>query len=131
MSEQERNAEVVRQFADRWNAGDIEGVLELYDDGIEMIPGPEWPDPPVIGKKELATYVEEWRGAWASSTLALHDIEAVANLVVAGGEWDNRSASTGIGGSMPFGVMFTLRDGLVTRHEWCRDLAGARRAAGL
>jgi ketosteroid isomerase-like protein len=131
MSEQARNAEVVRQFAERWNSGDFDGVLELYDDKAEMIPGAEWPDPPVIGKPALARFAEEWRGSWASSEIDLHGIEAVANLVVAGGAWDTRGAASGIGGSMPFGALFTLRDGLVIRHEWFLDHAEARRAAGL
>jgi ketosteroid isomerase-like protein len=131
MSEEERNSEVVRQIAERWNAGDFDGVIALYHKDMEMIPGPEWPDPPVIGRKSFARYVDEWRGAWESSRLDLHAIEAVGELVVAGGEWENRSAHTGIGGSMPFGIVLTVRDGLVIRHQWCLDLEGARRAAGL
>ena len=131
MSEQARNSEVVRQFAERWNAGDFDGVLALYDDKAEMISGPEWPDPPLIGKEAVAAFAEEWRDSWASSEVDLHGIEAVDNVVVAGGSWDARGAVTGIEGSMPFGVMFTLRDGLVVRHEWFPGLAEARQAAGL
>jgi ketosteroid isomerase-like protein len=129
--EQQRNVEVARQLAERWNAGDFDGVLALYDDEIEMIPGPEWPDPPVIGKAAFARYSEEWRTAWSSSELDLHTIEAMGELVVAGGAWENRSAVTGVAGSMPFGIVLTVRDGLVIRHQWCLDLEGARRAAGL
>ena len=131
MSEEARNAEVVRQVAERWNAGDFDGLLGLYDGDIEMIPGPDWPDPAVIGKAAFRSYIDEWRSAWASSYFDLHAIEAVGELVIAAGAWDNRSAITGIGGTMPFGILFTLRDGLVIRHQWFLDLGQARRAAGL
>jgi ketosteroid isomerase-like protein len=126
-----RNVEVAQQLAERWNAGDFEGVIALYHEEMEMIPGPEWPDPPVFGKADFARYVDEWRNAWASSKLDLHAIEAIGDLVVAGGEWDNRSATTGIGGTMPFGIVLTVRDGLVIRHQWFVDPSDARRAAGL
>jgi ketosteroid isomerase-like protein len=35
---------LIRQLIERWNAGDTEGVLELYaEDGV-MLSGSEWPE---------------------------------------------------------------------------------------
>ena len=130
MSE-ERNAEVVRRLAELWNAGDFDGVLAYYDDDVEVITDPGWPDPPTRGKEAFARSSVEWRSAWEKIDIEVGGIQAKGDIVVADGAWDTRGASSGIGGSIPFGLVYTLRDGLVTRMRWYMDPAEARRDAGL
>ena len=132
MGDEQRNLEVVRRLGELWNAGDFDGVLALYADDVEMVTDPTWPDPPSHGKAEVARSSEEWREAWEKIDIdigASHP--AGPDMVIAEGAWDTRGAASGIGGSMPFGILFTLRDGLIVRLEWFREPAEARRAAGL
>ena len=131
MADEQRNTEVVRQVAERWNAGDLEGVLELYAEDIEMISDPQWPDPGTVGKENFRRYSEEWREAWASAKIDIGRLQAAGEHVIADGNWDVEAAATGISGQMPFTIVFTLQDGLVVRHEWFLDPAAGRRAAGL
>ena len=131
MDDEQRNAEVVRQLAERWNAGDIEGMLEFYGDDVEMVSDPDWPDPGVAGKEAFRRYSEEWREAWEKAQIDVGQIQAAGERVLVEGAWDVRAAATGISGQMTFSILFTLRDGLVTRHEWFRDPSEARRMAGL
>jgi ketosteroid isomerase-like protein len=133
MSE-ERNLEVVRRLAERWNAGDSAGVLELYADDIVMVTAPEWPDAGAgsfVGKEALERYTQEFRSVWDSIGADLDRLEVAGDLVVAGGGWKSRGLASGVRGQMPFGIVFTVRDGLISRLEWFMDPDEARRAAGL
>jgi ketosteroid isomerase-like protein len=132
MGDEQRNLQVVRQIGELWNAGDFDGVLALYDDDVEMITDPTWPDPPAHGKEAFARSSEEWRAAWEKIELDIGGSQAVEpDKVIAEGAWDTRGAASGIPGSMPFGILFTLRAGLIVRMEWFREPSEARRAAGL
>jgi ketosteroid isomerase-like protein len=130
MSDQ-RNVEVVRRLAERWNAGDHAGVLELYADDIVMLTSPEWPDAgPFVGKEAVERSSREWLSAWESVQVDMNRIEASGDVVVVEGGWDSRGLASGASGRMPFGIVLTLRDGLVARFEWFMDPDQARRAAG-
>jgi ketosteroid isomerase-like protein len=127
-----RNVEVVRRLAERWNAGDSAGVHKLYADEIVMVTAPEWPDTgPFVGKEAVERSTQEWRSAWDTVEVDLERLEGVGDLVVAVGAWDSRGLASGASGRLPFGILFTVRDGLVARLEWFMDPGQARAAAGL
>ena len=131
MSE-ERNVDLVRRLAERWNAGDHVGVLQLYADDIMMVTAPEWPDSgPEVGKEAVEHATREWRSAWESIEVDIDRLEAVGDVVVAGGAWDSQGLASGAAGRLPFGIVFTVRDGRVARIEWFMDPSDARAAAGL
>ena len=132
MDEQESNLEVVRSLGELWNAGDYGGLMEHYSDDIEVITDPEWPDASTTGKEAFARTTDEWRGAWQSVEIVVGDLRAVgADRVLAGGTWQSVGAASGIGGSLPFWILYTLRDGLIVRMQWFMHEADARAAAGL
>ena len=130
MSE-ERNLEQIRHMGDLWNEGRFEEMLELYDDDIEVITDPSWPEPSTQGKEAMIRGIELWREAWERIQIDPRLIEANGEQVFVEGVWDTEGAQSGIGGTIPFGLVLTMRDGLVTRQEWFMDPAEARRAAGL
>jgi len=35
------NIDVIRQLAERWNAGDVDGALELYTEDAVAVSGPD------------------------------------------------------------------------------------------
>jgi ketosteroid isomerase-like protein len=130
MADEQRNLEVVGQIGVRWNAGDHEGVLDLYHDEIVMTAAPDWPDPgPWVGKEQVAWNQREWASAWETVEMVIYRV--AGDKVVAMGEWLSRGASSGAGGTIPIVIVFTLEDGLVTRFEWTQDADEALRAAGL
>jgi hypothetical protein len=46
-----RRLEVVREYVDVWNAGDMEGARELYDPDAVMEVAADWPEPgPFVGR---------------------------------------------------------------------------------
>jgi uncharacterized protein len=131
MSE-ERNVELVRRTFERWNAQDVAGVFELYADDVVMVTAAEWPDAgPFVGREAIERYAQEWLSVWASVEIDLDRLEAAGDLVVARGAWDSRGTASGATGRIPFGAVFTVRDGLISRLEWFMDPNQARAAAGL
>jgi ketosteroid isomerase-like protein len=131
MGDEQRNLELIRRMGDLWNAGEFEAVFALYDDGVEVITDPGWPEPPTKGKDALVRGNDLWREAWEKIELDPQHVQAIGDKVFVEGVWDTRGAQSGIGGTIPFGMVLTLRDGLVLRHEWFMDPSEARRAAGL
>jgi ketosteroid isomerase-like protein len=132
MTDEQRNAAVVRELMRRWNAGDHDSILDLYRDDIVMTAGPEWPDPgPWEGKEQVAGNQRQWLDVWESVKLEVEEIAPRDDKVLAIGRWLSRGRASGVGGEMPAIIVLTLEDGLVTRFSWFQDADEARRAAGL
>jgi hypothetical protein len=72
MSDEQSNLEVVRQISREvvrqisrcWNSCDDEALLAFYDEEVDMIADPGFPDPTVAGKSAVAHWIEGWRGSW-------------------------------------------------------------------
>ena len=80
--------EIVRQVSERWNAGDIEGLLALYSDDVVVKTGEHWPESrPVQGKDEFRESIDEWRSVWKSIVIETDQVEAHGDRVVAHGAW--------------------------------------------
>jgi ketosteroid isomerase-like protein len=124
------NLDVIRELIERWNAGDFEGVLDLYAEDAEMHTGPEWPEPASYrGRDEIRAGIEEWRSVWDTVTIEVGDFEEHGDKVVATGSWRIRGGSSGVGGEMPIVILFTLRDGKIAVLEWFLDRDEAIAAA--
>jgi ketosteroid isomerase-like protein len=127
----ELNLEQVRLMGDLWNEGRFDEMFELYSEDVEVITDPTWPEPSTKGKEEAVRGGERWREAWEHITLDPQQVEANGDKVLVQGVWDTQGAQSGIGGTIPFGMVLTMRGGLLARQEWFMDPAEARRAAGL
>jgi uncharacterized protein (TIGR02246 family) len=127
------NGEVIRELARRWNAGDIDGVLELYTDDAVMLSGADWPEQTTWrGREGIRSNIEEWRAVWESAELEIRRMETFGDRVVAEGAWNTRGRTSGFSGSMPVCTLCTVRHGKIASVEWFTDydqaLAAARRA---
>ena len=124
------NVDVIKQLAERWNAGDIDGALELYTEDAVAISGPDWPEQAVHrGHDELRSNMADWLSVWESSQIEIASIEPYGDRVVGTGAWFTRGRSSGAAGSMPFVILFTLRDGKIAVLEWFTDHDAAVAAA--
>jgi uncharacterized protein (TIGR02246 family) len=124
---------LIRQLVERWNAGDIEGVVDLYTEDGVMLSGSEWPEQTTWrGREGIRASIEDWRAVWESSTATFDRIEAFGDKVLATGAWISRGRASGARGRMPMAVVFTVRNGKIAVHEWFVDhnraLAAARDA---
>jgi ketosteroid isomerase-like protein len=124
------NADVIRQLADRWNAGDIDGVVELYTEDAVLVNGPDWPEQtPTRGREGIRSGIEEWQAAWESSQIELGRMEDFGDTIVMEGSWITRGRSSGLSGKMPGNVVFTFRDGKIASLEWFASYDSALAAA--
>ena len=130
LSPMSENVDVVRQLAERWNAGDVEGALALYTEDAVAISGPDWPEQYTHrGHDELRSNMREWLAVWDSSQIEIATIETYGDNVVGTGAWITRGRSSGVPGTMPFVILFRLRHGKIACLEWCSDHDDAVAAA--
>jgi ketosteroid isomerase-like protein len=122
--------DLARLLIERWNAGDVEGVLDLYTEDASMHSGPDWPEQVVYsGHEGIRRNIEEWRSVWESAVVRLDKLEQEGDRVVASGAWQTRGRASGVGGEMPFVILLTLRGGKIARLEWFTDHDSAVAAA--
>jgi ketosteroid isomerase-like protein len=129
---EEDNLEVIRRLTERWNAGDMDGYLELHHDDAVMLTTPEWPEQgPWRGKQELRASVANWRGAWDTIAVRIDDLRGRGDKVAAQASWISRGRASGADQSLGFSMVFILREGKVEQAQFFTDHADALREAGI
>jgi ketosteroid isomerase-like protein len=124
------NADLIRQLAERWNAGDLDGVVELYTEDAVMVSGPDWPEQITWrGHEGVRGSMAEFAAAWESASVGMGPIERYGDRIVASGTWRTRGVTSGVEGEMPFAILFGFRDGKIALHEWFEDRDAAVAAA--
>ena len=123
--------DIVRESAERWNAGDFEAMFELYADDLVVVTGEHWPEANVTmeGKDAFRESTQEWLEIWKSVELETHDVQAYGDRVVAHGCWRSTGRASGVEGTMPIHMVLTVRDGKIARLEWYPDNERAVAAA--
>jgi ketosteroid isomerase-like protein len=115
--------EIVRQVSERWNAHDIDGLFELYHDDMVVVTGEHWPDGNAVleGKPRFRESTHEWLDVWQSVHVETDAVEAYGDRVVAHGNWVTKGRVSGMEGTVPIHIVFTVRDGRIARVEWFPD----------
>jgi ketosteroid isomerase-like protein len=123
--------DIVRQSAERWNAGDFEGMFELYADDVVLVTGEHWPEANVTmeGKDAFRENTRDWLSYWQSIQLETDHVEAYGDRVVATGQWRSTGRMSGVEGTMPIHMVITVRDGKISRLEYYPDHERAVAAA--
>jgi ketosteroid isomerase-like protein len=123
--------DIVSQVAEHWNAGDIEGMFELYHDDMVVVTGEHWPDgnAVMVGKDAFRETTRDWLSVWKSIEIETDHVEAHGDRVVAHGCWRSTGRASGVEGTMPIHMVLTVRDGRIARLEWYPDHQRAVAAA--
>jgi ketosteroid isomerase-like protein len=123
--------DIVRRSAERWNAGDFDGMFELYADDLVVVTGEHWPEANLVmeGKDAFRESTREWLDVWQSVELETDRVEAFGDRVVAQGRWRSTGRASGVQGTMPVHMVLTVRDGRIARLEWYPDHERAVAAA--
>ena len=85
----QENVEIVRTYFKVWNAGDMEGVRELYDPDVVMEVSPDRPEPgPFVGRNAVMQQLNQARAAFdGDSVESLSDLVAVGDRVIVRTGW--------------------------------------------
>jgi ketosteroid isomerase-like protein len=123
-------ADIVRELGQRWNAGNIEGVVELYADDVVVNTGEHWPERQTLeGKGAFRESIDEWLSVWESVEVETDHMEIFGDRVVVQGCWVSRGKLSGFDGRLPIHIMFTVRSGKIARVDWFPDHERAVAAA--
>lgn len=127
----EDNKQLVMQGYQRFQSGDIRGLLDLMTDDVEWT-GTETEEIPFAvnrhGKDEVAQYFAELAQSQEAQHFSPKDIIAEGDRVVVTGESRWTVKSTGEVYDNPWVHVFTIRDGKVARFQQYNDTAAAAKA---
>ncbi len=127
----EENIEVVRNYLKVWNAGDMEGVRELYDPDAVMVVETDWPEAgPFVGRDAVMQQLTQARSAFDSDYVEfLRDPVAVGDRVIVRLAW--HGVGSGPQGDMEWTNVYAIGDGRFLKVQYFWDHAEALEAAGL
>jgi hypothetical protein len=84
--------------------------------------GEHWPEQATLqGKDAFRESIDEWLGVWESIAVETDYVEAFGDRVVAHGAWRSTGRLSGVEGTLPIHIVFTVRDGKIARVDWCQD----------
>jgi ketosteroid isomerase-like protein len=126
-------AQIIRNGLAAWSRGDLEGATNGFGPDFEFVTSGVYPglEPVYRGHDGFERFWRDFRGAW-------EDIEIEVDRII-GGSHDQfavvgRFRATGRDGipvERPVGMMFTLKDGVITRIQSFGSGDEALRAAGV
>jgi ketosteroid isomerase-like protein len=124
------NADLIRELTEKWNAGDVDSVADLYTEDAEIRTGPHWPEVTTYrGREAIRETSAEWASMWDRLQIEVDSLEEYGDQLVATGAWRMRGAASGIAGEMPIFILFTFREGRIAVLEWFADRDSAVAAA--
>ena len=134
----EENVALVRMLIEKFKAGDHEGVFQYYDERIE------WdatrgvahvPDLAAVyhGHDGVRAYWRTWMSAWEPIDTFEYELRDAGDQVLMFiSAQRNRGRHSGLEVELPpYVLLFTLRDGKVTRWRFFSDESEALEAAGV
>ncbi len=126
----QENVEIVQAGFEAWNAGNMDGLRELYHADV-IVRAPEgWPEPgPFVGREAVIRQFEQLRETWDADTTEpvgdfIDDGERVAVRTV----W--RGAGHGPESAIEFTIVFTVREDKIFGVEYFWAHADALEAVG-
>jgi ketosteroid isomerase-like protein len=133
----QENVEVVVASIDAYNAEDLSAQMATYAPDAIVVPDPDsalaflGDFDRSVGREALRTSVEAVRDHWGGRYKA-SEVRAVdEHRVLCRGKLGGVGAASEIELYESMSVLFTVRDGLITRAEFFSDHARALKAAGL
>ena len=127
------NVEVVRRvYQEGLFDREPERILDLASPDIEYVNPPEAIDPGIRrGRAEVRLALQNLSQSFDSYRHELRELFDCGDAVVADVSFFVRSRGSGAEIVQDEAHTWTLRDGMIVRYEWGRDLRAALEAAGL
>jgi ketosteroid isomerase-like protein len=127
----QENVDLFRESIERWNAGDFEGVLRYMHPEIRFEHRLAELGGEVTGIDALRDWVVDSRQLFDRWTTDCDDIRDLGDRVLALGTVTAVGKGSGVETKMPFTVVATVKNGLVTHFVDYGDREKALEAAGL
>jgi ketosteroid isomerase-like protein len=127
----EANIELAREMTDRWNSGDVEGLIESSTPDFEFVPaiagGVEGGS--VHGPEEFRRFFADLDETWESFKLQAEDFSVVGDRVVITARVRAKGRASAVELDQPIFAVCSFRDGKMSRMLSFLDEKRARAAA--
>jgi ketosteroid isomerase-like protein len=129
-----QNVEIVRRSAETFTAADLDRYVdEFIAPDIVWCTSAEDPDAGTHeGHEAFRRYIEQWMDSFDGLHAEVEElIDAGNGRVFAWARWTGRGRTSGVDADWHLAIIYTLRDGKISRGEEYFDRGDALRAAGL
>jgi ketosteroid isomerase-like protein len=126
----EQNTEVVRRMYEAFYAGDIAGTLAHFDPDVVVDVTRRVDGEMGRGHDELNAIIGRWLGAFEEWHEDIEELQGLGSRVYVVATQRGRGKGSGIDTESRYGVLYELRDGLITSMTLYPDPGEALRAAG-
>jgi ketosteroid isomerase-like protein len=129
----QENVDVVQAWTDAYNAGDVDAMMELCAQDVEAFPDRSFPEAsPLYGREQFRRWMEEIRTPWVATRWVVHEARAIEpNRVLERGNYGGVGTGSSIETLASYSVIYTLRDGQISRVQFFSDHAEAIKAVRL
>lgn len=126
------NVEVVKQAYEAFNQGGASAIRPFLAEDAEFREPPEQPAARIArGADEVVRLFGEFEAAWMSHKTQLDEVRAVDDDTVLALSVERFQGRDGIEVTAPFGAVFTLREGKITRWQAFWERRSALETAGV
>jgi SnoaL-like domain len=94
-----RRTELVNEFAETWNSGDVDAFFDAVGPKFEFRPDPSFPDTGPYSGEDLREWLREWQGTWEGNRLEVLGITDHGPAVTLDSRW--HLVATGKGEEVP------------------------------
>lgn len=111
------NLKLVRMHYTAYSSGDVDGIVECLDTGIEITVHDEHGAPEgerIKGKPEARQFFEQIKASVTNSTVEVKEMRADGSRVLASVVLGGTVRATGATGAIPAVHLFTVHEGLIT-----------------
>jgi ketosteroid isomerase-like protein len=122
--------EIIERWAEAFNRGDMDAVLELMHPEIE-IEDPERTGRTWRGHDDYRAFMQEWLENFDTYRVEVEELEEGPDGLYARGTQSGKGAGSGLEFSLPIYYVVRFRDGKVVYFRLSTDPDTARRVAGL
>jgi ketosteroid isomerase-like protein len=123
----QENVEIVRRGFEAWERGDIEGLLQAFDETVVVRPviGPDR-----LGPSGVLEMAADWVEGFEEFTMKAEEFIDAGDDVVVRVRQEAREASAGVPVEATFWFLYSMRDGKAVRFELFREREQALAAVG-
>jgi ketosteroid isomerase-like protein len=119
------------------NRGDLDLLLTVYHEDVVTCfdPSGEFVPPDLVGEHRgrdgFRRLFENWKAAWNDLRVEPRELIDAGDRLVVTVDITGTGKGSGIPAALRYYDVYTLRDGLISRHDMFPDRAAALTAAGL
>jgi ketosteroid isomerase-like protein len=126
------NLRALEKLTAAWNSGDLDSLLDTFDEYVVMVPVSNHPEPePVHGREGVLEFSEQWLAPWDYYEFQTLDVVEEGDTIVWTSQQVGEQKETGITMDVVMHALLAFRHGRIVQVRWFWERDEAMRTAGL